>query len=586
MLAAGLPAAGPAGAEASEVDVPLSEIVGASACEHLLASGCAREARDQRGLRALHWAAIGLRTRCADVLLRAGVEVDPLDNLGRTPLMLAVARGAPIELLERLLDAGADPDHRDEQGWTALHYLASFAGGRSQQRKAKARLLTARGGRASRDRVGRTPATLCVLQGVPHRDGSALDERTPVAAGPGRARELPSLAAPAGLVLPLLSERVPEPGLAPRGRGRPRPDPGRWSVWADWLLGQGDPRGELVSTSIAAAASGRHARPRLEAACRELAARLRVRLDAGLFAADPLALVRPTPLELERTHGFVTMARIHEQQVRHAGVSARAIPGVISEAARQLLIHEPLLAELHVAIEQAEGWSLLAEQLGELPTAAPPSSPAPYRSQPSAGAPPSLGLRRLALHRLPAELPDLAGLPERLPGLRSLWLIGAGKLRGGHLRWPGLVHLRLRHGDTSEWTRGGVALTLELPDLRALDLGLPISPRAGLGRVVDEEVEGLTALLAGLPPGLSALRLSPVPRRFLQALIDSPLLPRLRTLELPSLRSRALELLADRAAAFGHLETLRISVSPTVIRTRGLLLEQVQAALPRAQRMP
>ncbi|MCA9701400.1 MAG: hypothetical protein KC431_28015, partial [Myxococcales bacterium] len=45
MMAAGLPLAGPAGADAAEIDVPVSEIVGAASCEYLLTAGCARELR-------------------------------------------------------------------------------------------------------------------------------------------------------------------------------------------------------------------------------------------------------------------------------------------------------------------------------------------------------------------------------------------------------------------------------------------------------------------------------------------------------------------------------------------------------------
>lgn len=49
-----------------------------------------------------------------------------MDSEGRTVLSIAAAQGNP-ESVRQLLDRGLDETHRDNAGWTALHY-ASFEG--------------------------------------------------------------------------------------------------------------------------------------------------------------------------------------------------------------------------------------------------------------------------------------------------------------------------------------------------------------------------------------------------------------------------------------------------------------------------
>ncbi|MCX7512691.1 ankyrin repeat domain-containing protein [Frateuria hangzhouensis] len=139
--------------------------------EHLLAAGADIHAVDMRGRNALHAAAQfgfehndSLRARrLFDALLKHGADVDRADKEGKTPLLLLL--GAQFKpdtacdathlaaLLPVLLDAGAQLEHADQRGVTALHACAMHA------LLPAARVLLARGAdRQAADAFGRTPA--------------------------------------------------------------------------------------------------------------------------------------------------------------------------------------------------------------------------------------------------------------------------------------------------------------------------------------------------------------------------------------------------------------------------------------------
>ena len=560
MLAASAPREGPAGAARDEIDVPISDLVGASACEWLIAAGANPDARDALGRTPLHLAAPARRLHAVVALVEGGANVDALDRLGRTPLMTALGASVHTELIEVLLAAGADPDIRDVHGWTALHYLAATAEGALGQR-GLARRLQARGARPSRDIVGTSPAQLCVLQGVRHSNAGPFDPRSPVAAGPsasalagGLAQEL----APApSLVAEIVATLVPDPSSEGwPGAPRPRTTDDAWQVWADWLQSRGDPRGELVATSLACARVGSRRRRSGRAAMAELEQRCAASLLAGVWRADPLAPTRPSPIELVRTHGFVTRARLLELTWRRRSglVGVPTITRALIHATRQLVHDEPLLTDLRVGVEESQTWALVLVGLLELDPAA--------------------HVRRLVLERLPPALPDLSDLHLRFPGLRWLWLIGAGKINRGVVRWPGLEALRLRHGDTSEWTQGGVELELDLPDLRRLDLGLPVG-----ARTVPAELEGCVATLMRLDR-VRHLRLQPLAPDFAEVILASPIVDRLRTLELVDVRGPTLTVLSRHATKLRGLERVRVVVDRAIAEPRAIELADLRGEVP------
>ncbi|XP_037519824.2 LOW QUALITY PROTEIN: ankyrin repeat, SAM and basic leucine zipper domain-containing protein 1-like [Rhipicephalus sanguineus] len=67
---------------------------------------------------------------CAEILLKHGAEPDLAGRDGTTPLMLA-AREGHCQLIELLLDRGADAKRLDGQGWTSLSWAAYAGQGRA-----------------------------------------------------------------------------------------------------------------------------------------------------------------------------------------------------------------------------------------------------------------------------------------------------------------------------------------------------------------------------------------------------------------------------------------------------------------------
>lgn len=74
----------------------------------------------------LHIAAASGCSTLASVLLLHGAHIDErAPNYGLTPLHYAAYRAEnPSEVIKLLLEMGANPNLKDSQGWTALHFLA------------------------------------------------------------------------------------------------------------------------------------------------------------------------------------------------------------------------------------------------------------------------------------------------------------------------------------------------------------------------------------------------------------------------------------------------------------------------------
>lgn len=67
---------------------------------------------------------LGINKEKLICLITAGLPLDRLYDNGRTLLMCAAWQSA--ELVQRVINAGADPNMRDRRGWTALMYAAAL----------------------------------------------------------------------------------------------------------------------------------------------------------------------------------------------------------------------------------------------------------------------------------------------------------------------------------------------------------------------------------------------------------------------------------------------------------------------------
>lgn len=78
---------------------------------------------NRAGMAPLHFAAFAKSARTASILLNCGAFVDPRDDAGRTPLMVACQKGDNA-MCSVLLDRGASVRTIDRNGETALHHAA------------------------------------------------------------------------------------------------------------------------------------------------------------------------------------------------------------------------------------------------------------------------------------------------------------------------------------------------------------------------------------------------------------------------------------------------------------------------------
>ncbi|XP_003427514.1 serine/threonine-protein phosphatase 6 regulatory ankyrin repeat subunit A-like [Nasonia vitripennis] len=82
-------------------------------------------ARDPNGWTALHTAVRKCRVQAARLLLERGADIHATDaKRGITPLLMAALSGAPVKLLQLLLEFGANVADKNRTGMNALHYLA------------------------------------------------------------------------------------------------------------------------------------------------------------------------------------------------------------------------------------------------------------------------------------------------------------------------------------------------------------------------------------------------------------------------------------------------------------------------------
>jgi len=145
---------------------------GATRVEALLATGGSPELRSSDGWTPLHLAAYMGHAPVARALLSRGTPVDAVSSnaMANTPLCAALAGRGSADVVQLLVDAGADVNFRAALGVTPLHLAASRGADPLVQ------LLLERGADPSaRMDDGTTPAAIAASRG--HRNTAATIER-------------------------------------------------------------------------------------------------------------------------------------------------------------------------------------------------------------------------------------------------------------------------------------------------------------------------------------------------------------------------------------------------------------------------
>ena len=131
----------------------------------------ALEVADTAGRRALHVAVRTLRPEAVAALVDAGADLDARDADGRTALATAAVGGAPVALVNLLLEAGASTRIADNEGWNAIQLavrennielLELFARSRAPLNATDGRIAPALWLATER---GNTPAARALLRG-------------------------------------------------------------------------------------------------------------------------------------------------------------------------------------------------------------------------------------------------------------------------------------------------------------------------------------------------------------------------------------------------------------------------------------
>lgn len=323
-----------------------------------------------------------------------------------------------------------------------------------------------------------------------------------------------------------------------------------YAVYGDWLAEHGEPRGELITTQLAADASGD---PELRRAALRVFARHREHFLGAL--GDTIAAEAFT-----WRAGFIQRAELaHDRLLFMDG--ARVV-ATMADVVTQLLAHPSarFLTDLAVLTVERDRWGRpLGTFVDDVDRIA--------RARPAA-------LRRLQLgdsgHGV-AQLGSLEALWPALPQLREL--VAHGELALGDCTLPEL--------------RRAVFAPAALPRRTAAQLARARWPRleelritfGGYAHAIGRE---LVALVARTDlPALAHLALVGYQAcdELVDALVGSPVLARLRVLELTHgvLTDRGARTLLAHAGAFAHLDRLDLTGSSQLARAT---VARLRRALP------
>lgn len=319
-------------------------------------------------------------------------------------------------------------------------------------------------------------------------------------------------------------------------------DEQRWLVYADWLQAQGDVRGELIARHRSAVS-----RSHREGGTETFAAFVDEHLEE-LFrdCADEVRGGGQTPeLRPEWRHGLLSGATLRvENRERPIDLGALATKVLALPIAR--FLRRLSFGVKHDASTYGENVNDYATVIEALRTA--PRAASLEHLE--------LGLQTQYRDEYGDAVPlrtwgDLSSLWSLVPRLRTLKLKGSGGLLG-RIVLPELRHFTLETDYLEDAAAFEEILAARWPNLERLEL-------ADLDGGLDEDA--LLRAIAPLPLTHLAIHGSPRADQVVSALLRSPVLPRLRVLDLRegALSPEGVKLLRERADAFRHLETLNLT---------------------------
>jgi hypothetical protein len=316
-------------------------------------------------------------------------------------------------------------------------------------------------------------------------------------------------------------------------RSTPDDSPDRheaWQVYADWLLGLGEPVGEWLAASLRADDGGEAAAP-IRAALHEVEAACRFRLvDLELADLSEVPeLARIADLTWER--GFITSAAVHCRKFR---AFDSELLGHTPDRLLDVVLRSPSAAMLHRLELDTPSFDATGSRVR-------------YFSQLLAALPEDLPLRSLALGDFHSELSLRAADFVHLPCLVELHLRGTYLGFTEPLALPDLARLSLRVGrpPATEPRPGRTAVMVNPgpvldPRIRVKRLA-PLCDASALPALVE-----LTLALGGLTDKVLAM------------LLDSPLLDRLSVLRLEHLSEAGAAAICRSPQRFAKLSRFEV----------------------------